>query len=211
MPQRRQNSIVRTPIKSILGWSITPSVFSISVQALPRQPRSPANAKPIGPAPTIRTGVRAVIGRFSGQLVTFVTNLTYFAPAVETMLQVPMHHKGIDQAERRMSKHPRQGPHDGEPTALPQPYRPLVAGDDEVELHGREAALTCVVKRMGAHHPCHPSTGSIGRNDVTAVGHMAAAAAIVGAQEIRSENSLPCFGDENIMPHRMPIGESVGA
>src|SRR5262249_31705087 len=62
MPQRRQNSIVRTPMRSILGCSILPLVFSISVQPAPRQPRSPASASPTGPAPTIRTGVRVVSG-----------------------------------------------------------------------------------------------------------------------------------------------------
>src|SRR5712691_9613664 len=57
MPQRRQNSIVRTPTRSILGWPMAPSVFSISVHAMPRQPRSPARARPTGPAPTMSTGV----------------------------------------------------------------------------------------------------------------------------------------------------------
>jgi hypothetical protein len=49
--------MVRGPTMSIFGCSIAPSVFSISVQGMPRQPRSPANARPTGPAPTIRTGV----------------------------------------------------------------------------------------------------------------------------------------------------------
>src|ERR1700710_2525076 len=60
MPQRRQNSMVRGPTMSILGCSMAPSVFSISVQAMPRQPSSPASASPTGPAPTIRTGVRSL-------------------------------------------------------------------------------------------------------------------------------------------------------
>src|SRR5215208_7730561 len=60
MPQRRQNSIVRTPMRSIFGCSTTPAVFSIRVHGTPRQPRSPASASPTGPAPTIKTGVRSV-------------------------------------------------------------------------------------------------------------------------------------------------------
>src|SRR6266481_3625972 len=62
MPQRRQNSMVRGPTMSIFGCSMTPSVFSISVQGTPRQPRSPASASPTGPAPTIRIGVRSGTG-----------------------------------------------------------------------------------------------------------------------------------------------------
>src|SRR5690606_21143369 len=34
----------------------TPSPFSINVQAVPRQPRSPASARPTGPPPTTSTG-----------------------------------------------------------------------------------------------------------------------------------------------------------
>src|SRR5262249_51576798 len=77
MPQRGQTSMVRTPMRSIFGCSILPSVFSMSVQATPRQPRSPASASPTGPAPTIRTGVRvAVMGeRFRRRLVSFATSI----------------------------------------------------------------------------------------------------------------------------------------
>ena len=53
--------MVRMPTRSILGCSIEPSVFSISVQATPRQPSSPASASPTGPPPTISTGTRALI------------------------------------------------------------------------------------------------------------------------------------------------------
>src|SRR6266487_3835177 len=66
MPQRRQNSIVRTPTRSIFGCSIEPSVFSINVHGTPRQPRSPASAKPTGPAPTIKTGVRSDMAWLAG-------------------------------------------------------------------------------------------------------------------------------------------------
>src|SRR6516165_9866852 len=63
MPQRRQNSMVRGPTMSIFGCSMAPSVFSISTQGTPRQPRSPASASPTGPAPTISTGVCSLVGR----------------------------------------------------------------------------------------------------------------------------------------------------
>src|SRR4051812_38436626 len=64
MPQRRQNSMVRMPTRSIFGCSMVPSVISMRVQAMPRQPSSPARARPTGPPPTISTGARVVIQFF---------------------------------------------------------------------------------------------------------------------------------------------------
>src|SRR5437763_15558979 len=58
MPHRRQNSMVRIFTSFIFGVTIVPSPCSRSVQAMPRQPSSPARASPTGPPPTIRTGVR---------------------------------------------------------------------------------------------------------------------------------------------------------
>ena len=55
------DTMVRTPTRSIFGCSIAPSVFSIRVQGTPRQPSSPASARPTGPPPTISTGIRALI------------------------------------------------------------------------------------------------------------------------------------------------------
>src|SRR5712691_9075413 len=73
MPQRRQNSMVRGPTKSILGCSMAPSVFSISVQGMPREPSSPASASPTGPAPTIRMRVcSAGFGIFTLERVELV-------------------------------------------------------------------------------------------------------------------------------------------
>src|SRR5262245_15244013 len=57
MPHRRQNSMVRTFTSFIFGVAIAPSLCSISVHAMPRQPSSHASASPTGPPPTMRTGV----------------------------------------------------------------------------------------------------------------------------------------------------------
>src|SRR5215470_4823841 len=65
MPQRRQNSMVRIFTSFIFGVTIVPSPCSISVQAMPRQPSSPASASPTGPPPTIRTGVFFILSRTS--------------------------------------------------------------------------------------------------------------------------------------------------
>src|SRR5262245_22922344 len=57
IPQRRQNSIVRTFTSFILGVLIRPSVCSTRTHLIPRQPRSAASASPTGPPPAISTGV----------------------------------------------------------------------------------------------------------------------------------------------------------
>src|SRR5262249_37191293 len=69
-PQRRQNSMVRTPTVSILGWTIAPSDCSMSSVLTPRLPRSPARLRPTGPPPTIRTSAarRAVMRARSSQI-----------------------------------------------------------------------------------------------------------------------------------------------
>src|SRR5262245_21802096 len=112
MPQRRQNSMVRTPMRSIFGCSIRPSVFSINVQETPRQPRSPASARPTGPAPTIRTGVRALIGRHFRQLVAFAIILECSLRTVETDLDAGLLHLApIHQAEPRWFVKKRDAEH----------------------------------------------------------------------------------------------------
>jgi hypothetical protein len=57
IPQRRQNSIVRTETMAPRGRSIEPSAWSMIVQSTPRQASSSARVSPIGPAPTIRTEI----------------------------------------------------------------------------------------------------------------------------------------------------------
>src|SRR5262245_17202750 len=69
MPQRRQNSMVRTLTSFILGVLIFPSVCSTRRHSMPRQPKSAARASPTGPPPTINMGVsRTGIIRLLGGL-----------------------------------------------------------------------------------------------------------------------------------------------
>src|SRR4051812_46024115 len=72
MPQRRQNSMVRTLISFIFGVVIAPSPCSISSQGTPRQPRSAASAKPTGPPPTISTGTLRTLGMTGSRLPNLV-------------------------------------------------------------------------------------------------------------------------------------------
>src|ERR1700704_2780020 len=49
--------MLRAGTRSILGRNCGASFCSISVQRMPRRPRSTASVSPVGPAPAMRTGV----------------------------------------------------------------------------------------------------------------------------------------------------------
>ena len=70
----------------IFGVTIVPSPCSMSVQAMPRQPSSPASASPTGPPPTIRTGrflhVRALLGPDFASLCLEARELHHLGPLV---------------------------------------------------------------------------------------------------------------------------------
>ncbi len=68
-----------------------------------------------------------------------------------------------------MKECPRQSADDLEIEALSEADGALVRGDDEVELHGAEAAEAGLVEGMGAHRPSDAATGLTGRRHVTAV------------------------------------------
>src|SRR5215471_5206693 len=60
MPQRRMCSQVRVLARLVVGKSTLPSVCSTTRQRMPRQANSMASARPTGPAPAMRTGMRSV-------------------------------------------------------------------------------------------------------------------------------------------------------
>src|SRR5258707_11005763 len=62
-----------------------------------------------------------------------------------------IHHERVDEAEAGMGEGLREAAHDGEAEALPEPHRALVAADDEIELHGAEAAPPRLAPRVLAH------------------------------------------------------------
>ena len=81
MPQRRQNSMVRTPMRSILGCSTTPSVFSIKRARDAAPAEITREREPDGAGADDQDGgVGGHAGRdsFTGLLVSFVTNITGF-------------------------------------------------------------------------------------------------------------------------------------
>src|SRR5512135_188383 len=123
-----------------------------------------------------------------------------FGPIADSRndLKFPIHHIGVDKPARRVCKSSRQSTHDGEAAALPQAYRPFIAGNDEVELHGCEAAFARPLKRICTHGARHAASACIGRNDVAAICDMAAAAAVVGAQIISTDDLTAILCDKDL-------------
>src|SRR5882724_1120442 len=60
-----------------------------------------------------------------------------------SVLERPMHDQDIGQATLAMAKRTRHATQYAKAVLLPEPDRMLVAGDDEIELHRRIAALAC--------------------------------------------------------------------
>src|SRR5215469_9690515 len=101
-------------------------------------------------------------------------------------------------------------PPDSRKTAtFPQLDGALVGCDDEVELHGAETARPRCVERMHAHGECYAAAGCIGSGDVTAIGDVRAAAALIRLQIIGADNRAVVFGDEEFMLRRAPIGQRL--
>src|SRR5262245_20876400 len=74
-----------------------------------------------------------------------------------------------------------QSADDDKAAVLPQLYRPLIAGNNKIELHCSEAAFARSLQRMRAHRPCHSAPAGVGCDDKAAIGDVAAAAASVSA------------------------------
>src|SRR3984885_5139270 len=100
-------------------------------------------------------------------------------------LQGTIHHQRIAVAIPRMQKRPRQTTHRGKAERLPEPHRPLVCAHNEVELHRAEATLARYFQRMQTHRASYTAPHRLLRCHIAAIGHMRAAATLVGAENIR--------------------------
>jgi hypothetical protein len=67
------------------------------------------------------------------------------------LLEVPVHHKGVDVAQGGMQEGSRETAYDFEVESLPEADGPFVCTDDEIELHGAEAPAGGMFDRMSAH------------------------------------------------------------
>src|SRR5260370_19432190 len=85
-----------------------------------------------------------------------------------------------------------------------------VGGTDyEVELHGAKAALAGALQGMGAHRSGEAATGSLRGGHVTAVGHVIAAALLVGAEEVSGDYMAMVIRDIDFVAGGEPIEEGL--
>lgn len=126
-------------------------------------------------------------------------------------LQLTVHHERINGAENRMHKRAGQPADDFELQTLPEPHRALVGADDEIKLHGVEAAGFSVLDGMQAHRAGDAAAVGPRRGHVTAIGDVRATALLVRAQVIRTDNFAIFFRDKNFVAPRVPVGECIRA
>src|SRR5262245_18012883 len=110
-----------------------------------------------------------------------------------------------------MAKRGWQTPNNFEAKPLPELNRPAVRAHHEIELHGAESAFLSAFKRVETHGSRNPPPFRRRRGDIAAIGHMRAAATLVGSQEIGTEDAripLPhkrfVFGSEPKFERRFP-------
>lgn len=95
---------------------------------------------------------------------------------------------------------------DFEAEALPEANGAFVGADDEIKLHGAEAAGFGVGEGMDAHGAGNAASGGVRGGDVAAVGDVGAAALLVGAEEIGADDGGGFFGDEDLVVAGEPEG-----
>src|SRR5262249_13229741 len=88
-----------------------------------------------------------------------------------------------------MSKCVWQTPNNFETKPFPELNRPGVRAHHEIELHGAESAVPGAFKRVEAHGWRNSPPFRLRRGHIAAIGHMQAAATLVGSQEIRTEDA----------------------
>src|SRR5215467_4236648 len=113
-----------------------------------------------------------------------------------------MHDERVDEAACWMFKRFRQTANDCKTEALPQANGTLVGADHEIVLHGPEAAFAGAFQRMGAHSASHTASHSFGRCDVSAIRNVCPTALLIGPQNVRPDNPVVFFGDENFVVGR---------
>jgi hypothetical protein len=110
-----------------------------------------------------------------------------------------MHDQRVDELTARVPECPREPADRMKTQSLPQADSRFVAGDDEIELHGGEAARLGVGQRMGGHGTTDPATRGPGRGHVGSIGHMRAAASLVGAKIVCSDDLAVVVRDEDLV------------
>ena len=109
-----------------------------------------------------------------------------------------------------MPKRPRKPAYDLEIQRLPQPHRPLIGTDHEIELHGPEAALARMGKRVLVHEARDTLARRFRRGHIAAIAHMISTASLIGLDVIGADNAAAVISDEGFLVRAEPIGQCIG-
>src|SRR6266404_6868245 len=104
-----------------------------------------------------------------------------------------------------MLKRGRKPADNFESEALPKCDGAPVRAHHKIELHGLEATLAGSIERVRAHRASYASAGCPGSGDVSGIGHVRAAAVLIGLQKIRAHNVGVLFRGEDVVPGSEPI------
>jgi hypothetical protein len=126
-------------------------------------------------------------------------------PTCKGGLEFAKHDVGVDVTLLGMQECFRKLAYDAEAVFLPETDGAFVGADNEVELHGLEAASAGVIQGMDAHSACYTAAGGGWGGDVAAICDVRATAVPVCFQKVGTENRALLLGDENLVPMREPI------
>lgn len=122
-----------------------------------------------------------------------------------------VHDHCVDEAVHRMIEPLGDDTYDIEPKAAPKPYRPLIGTDDEIELHGQEAAFGCPCKRVFAHGRRNASSTHASGRCVAAIGDVRAASALVWVHIVSPHHALADGCHEYLVLRGEPVRKRLAA
>ena len=116
------------------------------------------------------------------------------------------HDEGIHIPLSGMPERPGKRADDGEPELPPKPHRPLVGGNDEVELHRAKAQGGGDFLRMAAHGRSRPQAAGRRAHDVAAIADMAALAGLIGLEVVGADHPSAGIGTDEGLCRKLHPG-----
>ncbi len=122
-----------------------------------------------------------------------------------------VHNVGIHVALFGVVESAGQAACDFEAEFLPEADGDFVGADDDVELHGTEAAFPGTVEGVDAHGAGDAPASGPGCGHVSAVGYVAAPALLIRSQVIGTEDFFIFFRDKCFMMGCVPVFQGLFA
>jgi hypothetical protein len=121
----------------------------------------------------------------------------------------PIHYVGVGVIAIGVQKRLWEVAHDPKPVFLPEPDRPVIGADHEVELNCPEIPAASMLHGMLAHCTRYSAPCGRRRGHVTAIRDVGAPTPLVCPQIVCAENDAAIFRDEDFVLPAEPLGESI--